>query len=176
MPETGAAPIGIEEWRPVADHPDYEVSSVGRVRCVARRRYLKPGDLVSLSTLQNGRIVALVDGKNRLVNRLVCRAFHGEPPTPAHEAAHNDGNCANNTPNNLRWATHKENCADKKIHGTENPPRGEKQGRSKLRTDDVMQIRRRIAEGEGIVSISRSFGMSHGAIWLIKAGRNWAHV
>jgi hypothetical protein len=120
--------------------------------------------------------MANIDGMPRGVNRLVCRAFHGEPPSPKHEAAHNDGNPSNNRRENLRWATHTENCADKKIHGTENPPRGEKQGRSKLSSEDVKTIRQRLANGEGVASISRDFAVWHGTIGAIKAGRNWAHV
>lgn len=165
-----------EEWRPVLDAPDYQISSLGRVRCAVRRRYLKPGDLVSLNVLKDGRIFAELDGKKRSVHRLVCRAFHGDAPSLMHEVAHNNGNPANNAAGNVRWATHKENCADKKLHGTENPPRGEKQGRSKLRADQVKEIRRRIDCGEGVMAISREFRVSHGAIGLIKSGRNWAHV
>jgi hypothetical protein len=165
-----------EEWRSVIGFSDYQVSSRGRIRCQARRRYLRPGDIISLHVLRDGYVVACIDGKNRCVHRLVCQAFHGDPPSPKHEVAHNDGNCSNNTSENLRWATHKENCADKKIHGTENPPRGEQKGNSKLCTDDVKEIRQRLANGEGVVSISRDFGVSHGTIGFIKSGRNWSHV
>src|SRR3982751_5117101 len=47
------------------------------------------------------------------VHRMVAEAFHGPAPTPKHEVAHWDGDPANNRAANLRWATSKENKADR---------------------------------------------------------------
>lgn len=51
-------------------------------------------------------------------HRFVCRLAHGEPPQPKLQAAHSCGNrlCCN--PRHLRWATCRENLADRKAHGT----------------------------------------------------------
>ena len=43
------------------------------------------------------------------VHRIVCVAFHGEPPTDRHVVDHIDTNRANNRPENLRWVTRLEN-------------------------------------------------------------------
>ena len=43
------------------------------------------------------------------VHRIVCTAFHGEPPTDSHVVDHIDTNRANNRPENLRWVTRLEN-------------------------------------------------------------------
>lgn len=43
------------------------------------------------------------------VHRIVCRAFHGDPPTETHVVDHIDTNRANNRPENLRWVTRLEN-------------------------------------------------------------------
>jgi len=60
------------------------------------------------------------DGKARYVARLVCEELHGPAPTDKHQAAHSCGNghkgCCN--PQHLRWATVRENHADKRRHGT----------------------------------------------------------
>lgn len=43
------------------------------------------------------------------VHRIVCTAFHGEPPTTKHVVDHCDTNRANNRPENLRWVSRLEN-------------------------------------------------------------------
>lgn len=42
-------------------------------------------------------------------HRIVCTAFHGEPPKDQHVVDHIDTNRANNRPENLRWVTRLEN-------------------------------------------------------------------
>jgi len=165
-----------EEWRVSPDFPDYAVSSYGRVKCLTRRRYNKIGDLLPLHTLKNGYVVAHLDGRNRLVNRLVCVAFHGAPPTPRHDAAHNNGRQSENYFKNLRWATRKENCADKKIHGTENPPRGERHGRAKLTRANVSEIIRLWRSGLLQREIAVRFGVARTTVSAITNGYNWRHV
>lgn len=53
-------------------------------------------------------------------HRVMCILAHGSPPSPSHQAAHScgrgSGGCVN--PEHLRWATAKENIADKfNLHG-----------------------------------------------------------
>jgi hypothetical protein len=91
---------------------------------------------------------------------VVCKIVNGESENKK-EVAHSCGNghlgCV--SPKHLRWATRKENCDDRVIHGTDF--RGEKSGRAKLSNEDVVEIRRlgnsllqrEIAE---IYSVSRS--------------------
>jgi HNH endonuclease len=73
------------------------------------------------------------------VSRFVCKLAHGSPPTEKHDAAHNCGNerCVN--PHHLRWATRKDNMADRDRHGTDQ--RGEKAYNAILATADVKMIR-----------------------------------
>ena len=165
-----------EEWRGLSQFPDYQVSSFGRVRCVATRRYLRPGDVIATHTLSTGYVVACLDGRNRLVHRLVAMAFHGEPPGQTYEVAHCNGKRADNRPSNLRWATHKDNCADVKIHGTANPPRGEMQGRSKLASVDVKRIRECLKSGVRQRVLALEFGVARSTISSIATSKNWRHL
>lgn len=111
--------------------------------------------------------------KKLLAHRLICRRVHGQPPTPAHEAAHSCGQggigCV--TPNHLRWALHVDNEADKLRHGT--LARGEKNGRHKLTERDVQQIRML----SGMLSqrnIALRFGISQTTVSDIVTGRKWS--
>lgn len=49
------------------------------------------------------------------VHRIICYAFHGEPPTPQHVVDHIDTNRQNNRPENLRWITKLENTLNNPI-------------------------------------------------------------
>lgn len=110
-----------EEWRVIAEAPDYEVSDRGRVRrCTPDwqgkylGRILKP----SLSRGYH-RYLLCVGGRhiNRTAHSLVCIAFNGPKPSPEMHCAHKDGDRLNNTPENLYWATPLENAADRDRHG-----------------------------------------------------------
>lgn len=191
----------MEEWRPVVGFPDYAVSSYGRVKRVVpdyRGRVgnvLKPRlDRYAYLTLYRDRQPSVV-----LVHRLVCAAFHGEPPTPQHHAAHGDGNGINNREDNLRWALPVENEADKVVHGTnragkpsavpvhrrprgerhgrhtmpERTARGERGGRAKLTESKVSAIR---LDQRPRKVIAAEFGITVTMVGYIQRGVAWAHV
>jgi hypothetical protein len=58
----------------------------------------------------------------RRAHRVMCEIAHGPKPAPGFVAAHTCGKgregCVN--PRHLRWASQKENMADKLLHGTSN--------------------------------------------------------
>lgn len=54
--------------------------------------------------------------------------------------------------------------------------RGERTGQAKLRESQVIEIKARIARGEGCQRISEDYPVTRAAITLIKMGRNWRHV
>lgn len=55
--------------------------------------------------------------KTELAHRLVCRAFHGPPPTPEHtDVCHINGVKNDNRASNLRWGTRSENMLDVAKH------------------------------------------------------------
>ena len=169
-------PKDLEEWKGIPDHSDYEVSNMGRVRCVKRRRYLKPGDFLSITVQNTGYCVVSLDGYAFLLHRIVCAAFNGDPPSPKHEVAHNNGVRTDCRADNLRWDTHVSNCADVKKHGTANPPRGEVQGRSKLTAPEVIKIRALEKTGLKQQEIADLFGVPRTTISAITNRYNWRHI
>ena len=167
----------IEEWLIISDFPAYAVSSLGRVKRIlpdARNHKVTGLPLKAAKSPSGYLFVSLCifgGTANVRINRIVCKAFHGSPPSILHHAAHNDGNASNNHKDNLRWATGTENEADKMIHGTKNL--GERHGCSKLTAKDVKKIR---SDGRSQRVIASEFGVSQFAIWDIKSGNAWRHV
>lgn len=179
----------IEEWRGVDGFPGYEVSNLGRVKSLARistfisnrpcgpvhinrrvrERILRAG----FSEGNYPQVVLCRDGGvfNRTVHTLVCRAFHGPPPSDRHEVAHRNGKRTNACADNVRWATRAANAADKRGHGTSRS--GEQIPWSRLTRGQIPGIRTRLALGETCASIARDLNVSSGAIYGIKIGRNW---
>lgn len=87
---------------------DYWACEDGRIWNGKYKKYLHPFDKNGIGYLY---LALPIDGKfkQQLVHRLICRAFHGEPPTPKHEVNHIDGNKHNNRISNLQWVTRLEN-------------------------------------------------------------------
>src|SRR5688500_6879632 len=140
-----------EEWRDIPGWEGlYQVSSLGRVQSLTKtihaisrwgtpQVYEREGRVLKLKVDKDGYLSCHLvhDGKNQhfKAHQLVCRAFNGPSPSPKHVVAHNDGTRTNNVPDNLRWATPKENHHDRDAHGTW--ARGTLHGRAKLTDKDV---------------------------------------
>jgi len=113
------------------------------------------------------------NGKFYVASRLVCELVHGAPPSLDYHAAHSCGRghlgCVN--PKHLRWATAKENCADKPDgwHKT----KGERHGLSKLTASDVRAIRS-LLDTTSQRAIADEFGVDPTCISQIKRRKIWA--
>ena len=120
---------------------------------------------------RGGYGVIVIDGANVGAHRFVCREAHGEPPSGDYEAAHSCGNrlCCN--PKHLRWATVRDNHADKKQDGTDQA--GESNPRAKLTETDVLAIRLSAASA---VALALKYGVTKEMIYAIRKRRNWTHL
>lgn len=113
------------------------------------------------------------NGRTRIVSRIVCRHVNGPPPTRRHQAAHSCGRAKQGciAPKHLRWATRKENEADKLLHGTHQL--GERNSRAKLTEKDVRRIRR--LKGKMLHrEIAEKFGVIRQTITRILSGKDWS--
>jgi hypothetical protein len=161
-------------WKPVPGFRYYSVSDGGEVRSVAKSA---TGRLVAGEIVKGGYVrVRLVDstlGKDRrfFVNRLVLWVFDSEGFFIGAEAAHLDGNPANNKLLNLKWSSKKENASHRIAHGTH--PGGEKNPAAKLNLSQVNQIRRKLSRGCSGRALAREFGVDKATIYNIKHRRNW---
>lgn len=111
-----------EEWRPIAGAADYEVSSLGRFRRRTEGHITFAGREQKGYLRKDGYLWIMLrrdDGSRATcaLHRLVCIAFHGEPPFPGAQVAHGDGSRTNNAADNLSWKTALGNAEDRERHG-----------------------------------------------------------
>lgn len=107
------------EWRTCIQDPNYAVCEDGRVKRITPGKGTRIGRLLRASIRAGGYYRVTLSGRYFYVHQLVAYAFHGNPPTPEHEVAHRDGDKTHNHRLNVRWATPRENSADKVAHGTQ---------------------------------------------------------
>lgn len=191
------------QWKTITDFPHYAAASDGSVKRIVGTNKSKIGKIIR--PCHSGRydtITLYKDGKPFFltVHRLICSVFRGFPPSPIHQASHIDGNRKNNSEDNLRWATPKENEADKKRHCTylsgdkstarvfiNKRPRGIEHGRhtkpektargercsSKLNEEQIIKIR---SDKRPRKEISLEYDISVTMVGYIVRGISWAHV
>jgi hypothetical protein len=169
-----------EIWKPCVQDERYAVSNFGRVkRVVATLRHPLRESCLKQQINTNGyaEVSFFQDEKIRRyrVHQLICRAFHGDPPTPKHEPNHKDHVRTNNRAENLEWTTRKENLQWAKMHGRNN--RGSRNGRSKLAESDVLQIIHLLKTTQlKHTVIADQFGVTDGAVQQINVGKRWQYL
>ena len=133
-------------------------------------------DCIVMPYALDGEGYAIVkhDGRQERAAAYVCRAVHGERPSPRHQAAHScplpNKACVN--PFHIRWATPETNNGDDKVR-QRTILRGSKNRATRLTEDDVRAIRIAIAADETFKSIGARYGVSSTAISFIAKGKNW---
>lgn len=169
-------------FRQIPGFPRYAIDENGTVIsvCSPRSTRNKPWDKAKRlkpATAKDGyRRVCLSQGGREhtpLVHKLVLITFVGPRPEGM-ECRHLDGCKTNNHVSNLAWGTPRENHQDKLLHGTKQW--GEHANGVKLKTNDVLEIRRRAADGEKRWDIAKDFPVSMSAITRIILRKAWKHV
>lgn len=166
-----------EIWKTVSFLPEYEASSLGRVRRVPFVGVMPHGGLRSYGGEEtfgtwrpdNRRYAILFRGKNYKVARMVCDAFHGPPPDPEAVCMHIDEDSKNNKPENLAWGTQRENlnapgfvqhCRESRLRAWNG---------NVLTDEQIREIRSRKSEVKA--QLAREFGVSACHISNVIAGR-----
>lgn len=159
---------------------DYQISNMGRGKSLKgisgiSERILKPQKVVAgylyISMWKDGL------AKNKFLHRLVGKYFVPNPENKP-QINHKKGFKWDNRANELEWATSSENLKHAHSTGLKKPTcnNGESIGTSKLKTNDIFEIRNLINDGVRIKVIALKFNVSFQTISAIKTGASWAHV
>jgi len=121
-----------------------------------------------------------INGKTRLVHRLILETFVGPCPEGM-ECRHLDGNKLNNHVDNLQWGSRSENVQDAIKHGTfkAQPPdnTGSKNGMSKLTRQDVKEIRKLYKSKKlNQYQLAEKFNIDQSNISCIVRRKTWKHI
>lgn len=172
-----------EEWRQVKGWEGfYEVSSLGRVKSLARNRgngkgvYRIEERILKQIVNKHGYLyVGLSDPKKTMkVHRLVLTAFRGEPPIDKPTCNHIDGIKANNNIENLEWVSHTDNIRHAFKNNLIKRHCGEKHFMAKLTYKQVDDIRCRYSSKSiSCASLAKEFQMSLATISNIVSFRSW---
>lgn len=183
--------IKSEIWKNVTGYEElYKISIDGKVISIQRTTLTKggkfrivPKKLLKCHFDKNGYVIAGLckNGliKNKKVHRLVALAFIPNIDNKLY-VNHKDGNKTNNYISNLEWITAQENTDYARNLGLLkfiNAPKGEKSGASKLKNEDILQIRylyhtKNISKSE----ISRPFNIGTTTAHKIIDKITWKHI
>ncbi len=172
------------EYRSIEGFPNYRAGTDGSIWSKSKNTK-KATEVDGWHLVQGGldkdgyRKIILCNGnikKHCRFHIVVLRTFKGPPPSDMKNptCAHNNGNKADNRLENLRWATQKDNIADKALHGTAQT--GEKGGTARLTSDKVREIRRLREGGIEWSHIANRLGEKKSTVYAAGVGRNWKHV
>lgn len=177
-----------EGWRVVAEAPDYEVSSEGRLRRASTGKNTPAGTILSPGLNPNGYRQARLwvpSEKRRIhryMHRLVAIAFLGEPVPPRIEVNHRNGTKDDNRVANLEWVAGEENVQHAQETGLARgcPPekvvRGMEHPAAKLTDEKVIAMRAARDAGATYGVIARDVGCSRATARDVVTSRYWRHL
>lgn len=109
------------------------------------------------------------------VHRIIAKAFI-ENPSGYLEVDHIDGNRKNNNVSNLRWISGFDNKSNIPFEKRSISHRGEKNGRSRLTHNEVIEIRRLHDNGATTSDIAKLYGRGWSTIYNIITEQTWKHI
>lgn len=172
-----------EIWKDIVGYEGfYKVSNFGRIMSLSRkdrRGKTWKEKIIKQSCDKDGYLIVNLnrDGKMKTFrpHRIVAKAFIPNPKNLP-EVNHKDENKQNNFFENLEWCTtrynltygHRLDCAI-----------GERNSNSKLKKEQVEEIRRIYKKGDlrfGQSALAKKYGVRHQTIAAIVKGKSWKHI
>jgi hypothetical protein len=169
-----------EQWRDIDGFDGvYQISDTGRVkRTVDGCGGAYAGDIIKGTVDRLGYVrhgLRLPDGRQKVISphSAVLKAFIGPRPYKF-DASHKNGVKTDNRLENLCWESSSDNHRRKLEHGT--LVHGEQHKCSKLKVENVVDIRSRIIAGEKKAALAREYQVSATLIGYIEKRRAWPHL
>lgn len=166
-----------EIWKDIAGYDGfYQISSLGRVR--NSKGLIKKLKLWGGNKENRYNSVCLKKKNHKTmypsVHRLVAQAFIPNPENKP-QVNHKDCTRLNNHVSNLEWATSQENIRYSLKHGS--VFKNGKHFNAKLTVDEVIDIKKRLANGETAYSIAKKYShICSTIIYYIRRGRIWKQI
>ena len=178
----------IITWRYIPDWEKmYMASNTGKIKSVNRwvvysdgRKYFYKGiERRLIGNVPDGylRVSLSVGDKAKLflVHRLVALAFIPNPEKKPF-INHKNGIKQDNRPENLEWATSKENVNHAFANGLMNPVKGVNSKFSKLTEAQVLIIRSLANTGLSAKDIAEQMGVGYRNVYHICNNQTWKHL
>lgn len=115
------------------------------------------------------------NGKQSFAHRMSYE-IHTGPITKGRLLMHSCDNPSCVNPKHLSEGTSQDNSDDMHAKGRNRANPGESNGNSKLKADDVIQIRQMLAQGSSHSKTAAQFGVSKKLISNIQHRRAWGHI
>lgn len=176
-----------EIWKNVVGYEGkYMVSNYGRIKSLKRMRHsISPKGTMCFASVKeiicsqgndkDGYLLVSLSCKTYKTHRIVANAFLINPLNKP-QINHIDGNKKNNHVSNLEWVTCKENINDADLKRLRKRRVGELNNLSKLRSKDIIEIRKLFESGLSNFKIGEMFGVGDETIRKIKIGKTWKHI
>lgn len=170
----------LEIWRDIPGYEGlYQASNKGRVRNVRKAAGCTVNrELVGRINKQGYRYATLSkhgSQKSEKIHRLVALAFLGPRPDGL-QINHKNGIKTDNRVENVEYCTPRQNM----IHSIQvlkrKSPCGEASSQARLKTAEVIEIKRLLAAGVRIAAIARQFHVCPTTIGFIAHGATWKDV
>lgn len=164
----------MEIWKDIPTYEGrYQVSNLGRVKS-----YFNGERILQQEFTHDYFRIKLCgkNGKKRFqVHRLVLWAFD-RPPIGNDVCNHIDANTRNNTLENLEWTTESLNVLHRISIGKYLTQSGEKQYNSKLKTNDVLEMRQLYKQGVSGVDLGKRYNVTPECALQVSKGKSWKHL
>lgn len=171
-----------EIWKDINGYEGlYQISNLGRVRSLAKQcgfTYL-PETIRRTKVKPNGYEIIILSKNNRKkthhIHRLVAMAFLDDYCEML-DVNHKDGNKLNNNLANLEMCTRSENIRHAYDNGLSKAARGERNGKSKLTSSEVLAIKQAYKDCPNYTRLGRLFNVNPGTIYAIINGITWREI